>query len=140
MLSSIDRDVGLKDTAKLIPGHGGLADRFDRLIVVAPAVFHYASILCISLRGNRSAFSPGMMPVESWQLQPAGDTGLTPAERFRSVRRESGLLENVAHQACFSVLRMYFSIAHRLTMTGREKLPHTGLSCSRRIIALISKR
>ena len=66
------------------------------------------------------------MPVEPWQLQPARDTGLTPAERFRSVRRESGLLESAAQQACFSVLRIYFSIAHRLTITGREKLPAHG--------------
>ena len=66
------------------------------------------------------------MPVEPWQLQPARDTGLTPAKRFRSVRRESGLLESVAQQACFSVLRIYFSIAHRLTISGREKLPAHG--------------
>jgi 1-acyl-sn-glycerol-3-phosphate acyltransferase len=66
------------------------------------------------------------MPVEPWQLQPARDTGLTPAERFRSVRRESGLLESMAQQACFSVLRIYFAIAHRLTISGREKLPAHG--------------
>jgi 1-acyl-sn-glycerol-3-phosphate acyltransferase len=64
--------------------------------------------------------------MEPWQLQPAGDTGLTPAERFRSVRRESGLLESFAHHACFSLLRSYFAIAHRLKIVGRENLPPHG--------------
>jgi len=66
------------------------------------------------------------MTVEPWQLQPARDTGLTPAERFRSVRRESGLLESFAQQAWFSVLRIYFALAHRLTISGRERLPAHG--------------
>ena len=41
VMSSIKRDLGIKDMAALIPGHGGLLDRFDSLILVAPAVFHY---------------------------------------------------------------------------------------------------
>ncbi len=41
MLSSIKRDLGIKDFAATIPGHGGLLDRFDSLILVAPAVYHY---------------------------------------------------------------------------------------------------
>jgi len=64
--------------------------------------------------------------MEPWQLQPARDTGLTPAERFRSVRRESGLLESLAHHVCFSLLRSYFAVAHRLTIIGREKVPAHG--------------
>ena len=41
VLSSIKRDLGIKDMAATIPGHGGLLDRFDSMLLVAPAVFHY---------------------------------------------------------------------------------------------------
>ena len=64
--------------------------------------------------------------MEPWELQPARDTGLTPSERFRSVRRESGLIESLTHHACFSMLRIYFAVAHRLAIEGREKLPAHG--------------
>ncbi|HET9366736.1 MAG TPA: lysophospholipid acyltransferase family protein [Candidatus Udaeobacter sp.] len=64
--------------------------------------------------------------MEPWNLEPARDTGLSPGERFRSVRRESGLLESLAHHACFSLIRSYFAIAHRLTIIDREKLPPHG--------------
>jgi 1-acyl-sn-glycerol-3-phosphate acyltransferase len=64
--------------------------------------------------------------MEPWNFQPARDTGLSPGERFRSVRRESGLLESFAHHACFLLIRSYFAIAHRLTIVGHEKLPAHG--------------
>ncbi len=41
MLSSIKRDLEIKDMGVAIPGHGGLLDRFDSLILVAPLAFHY---------------------------------------------------------------------------------------------------
>jgi len=41
VLSSIKRDLGIKDMANTIPGHGGLLDRFDSLLFVGPALFHY---------------------------------------------------------------------------------------------------
>jgi phosphatidate cytidylyltransferase len=44
MLSSIKRDVHVKDIGAAIPGHGGLLDRFDSLVLVPPAVYHYLSL------------------------------------------------------------------------------------------------
>lgn len=41
IFSSIKRDLGIKDLGQTIPGHGGFLDRFDSLILVAPAVFHF---------------------------------------------------------------------------------------------------
>jgi phosphatidate cytidylyltransferase len=41
LLSSIKRDLGIKDMGMAIPGHGGILDRTNSLLLVAPAVFHY---------------------------------------------------------------------------------------------------
>ncbi len=41
MLSSIKRDIGIKDIGNTIPGHGGFLDRFDSILLVAPGFFHY---------------------------------------------------------------------------------------------------
>jgi phosphatidate cytidylyltransferase len=41
VLSSIKRDLRIKDMAAALPGHGGWLDRFDSLILVAPAVYYY---------------------------------------------------------------------------------------------------
>ena len=40
MVSAIKRDVGVKDTGNLIPGHGGLMDRIDSLLLTSVVFFH----------------------------------------------------------------------------------------------------
>ena len=43
--SAIKRNRGIKDYGKLIPGHGGILDRFDSVIFTAPVIYYMAKFI-----------------------------------------------------------------------------------------------
>lgn len=45
--SAVKRNCGIKDYAKLIPGHGGIMDRFDSIMFVSPII--YCILYCMNI-------------------------------------------------------------------------------------------
>jgi phosphatidate cytidylyltransferase len=43
--SAYKRKMGIKDYGNLIPGHGGIMDRFDSILFTAPFIYYYTAII-----------------------------------------------------------------------------------------------
>ena len=48
--SAIKRNYEIKDYGKILPGHGGIMDRFDSVIVTAPMIYFLSVLLLNAAR------------------------------------------------------------------------------------------
>jgi phosphatidate cytidylyltransferase len=46
--SSLKRSAGAKDSGRLVPGHGGILDRMDSLVLMGPVVYCYLRVFALA--------------------------------------------------------------------------------------------
>ncbi len=98
--SAIKRNQGIKDYGKLIPGHGGILDRFDSVIFTAPAIY-FLDIEVLGISAGRNVkmleeqareFHPQLIAV--WDENAAKDLAVRLADMdVKIVSGMEGLLE-----------------------------------------------
>lgn len=61
--------------------------------------------------------------MKEWSYDTAKDHGVAPVDRFRSTKREAGLVSTAAHMATMSAVVAFFRTYHRLRVVNRERFP-----------------
>jgi 1-acyl-sn-glycerol-3-phosphate acyltransferase len=64
--------------------------------------------------------------MEAWKLEPARDLELSGMARYRSPRREHGLVSSVLRLGWWSGVRMILGLVNRLKIIGKDRLPRAG--------------
>ena len=61
--------------------------------------------------------------MDNWQFRPAADLGLKASDRWKSLRREAGLVSWMGQSCWRLIVAGYLRIYHRLRISGAENLP-----------------
>lgn len=61
--------------------------------------------------------------MKDWSYDTAKDHGVAPVERFRSTKREAGLISTLTHMATMSAMVGFFRTFHRMRVVDRGRFP-----------------